>query len=363
MSTAARATLLAAAAARFPFLGRTTADDLLALVRTELGHAEILDDFQPHGAHLARAMPVETILHIISGNTPAAGLQSLIRGLLLGAHNLCKIPSDGLPEMAAFHAALPPELAARVEISPLLPEAWIARAEAIVAFGSDATVAHFRALARAGQVFIAHGHALSFGVIFDDPRAESAAGAARDASVFDQQGCLSPHVFYVAGDARGYAARLAQEMERWQERDPRGPVSLSEANAIRTLRDETAFRAAQGEPVALHASAGSTAWTVIFDAAPGFPRSPLNRCIFVRPLPANLAVELLPVRRHLSCAGIWPATIGNARTLADCGVSRICAIGQMQSPPWTWLQDGQPALAPLVRWVGFDARPSDSTDA
>ena len=359
MNTATRATHLAAAAARFPFLGRTTADDLLALVRTELGHAETLDDFQPHGAHLARAVPVERILHIISGNTPAAGLQSLIRGLLLGAHNLCKIPSDGLPEMAAFHAALPPELAARVEISPTLPDDWLARAGALIVFGSDATIAHFRALAQPGQVFVAHGHALSFGVIFDDPRAESAAGAARDASVFDQQGCLSPHVFYVAGDARGYAARLAEEMQRWQERDPRGAISLSEANAIRTLRDETAFRAAQGEPVALHASAGSTAWTVIFDETPGFPRSPLNRCVFVRPLPADLAAELHAVRPHLSCAGIWPATLANARALAACGVSRICAIGQMQSPPWTWLQDGQPALAPLVRWVGCDAWPAD----
>ena len=361
MNTATRATLLAAAAARFPFLGRTTADDLLALVRAELGHTEILDDFHPHGAHLARAVPVETILHIVSGNTPAAGLQSLIRGLLLGAHNLCKIPSDGLPEMAAFHAALPPELAARVEISRTLPETWPTRAGALIVFGSDATIAHFRTLAQPGQVFIAHGHALSFGVIFDDPHAESAVGAARDASVFDQQGCLSPHVFYVAGDARGYAARLAQEMERWQERDPRGPVSLSEANAIRTLRDGTAFRAAQDEPVALHASAGSTAWTVVFDEAPGFARSPLNRCVFVRPLPADLPAELLSVRLHLSCVGIWPATLANARALAACGVSRICAIGQMQSPPWTWLQDGQPALAPLVRWVGFDAADSPDT--
>ena len=355
MNTSTRATHLAAAAARFPFLGRTTADDLLALVRAELGHAEILDDFQPRGAHLARAVPAETILHIVSGNTPAAGLQSLIRGLLLGAHNLCKIPADGLPEMAAFRTLLPPELAAKVEISPTLPDGWLARAGALIVFGSDATVAHFGALARPGQVFVAHGHALSFGVIFDDPHAESAAGAARDASAFDQQGCLSPHVFYVAGDARGYAARLAEEMQRWQERDPRGAISLSEANAIRTLRDETAFRAAQGEPVALHASAGSTAWTVVFDETPGFPRSPLNRTVFVRPLPADLAAELRTVRPHLSCAGIWPATIAHARTLADCGVSRICAIGQMQSPPWTWQQDGQPALAPLVRWIGFDA--------
>ena len=354
MKIAERAQHLAAAAGLFPFLGPTTAEDLLALVRAELGHAAVLDDFVPHGGHLARAVAVETILHVLSGNTPAAGLQSLIRGLLLGAHNLCKTPSAGLPEIAEFRAALPPELAARVDLAGELPDGWLARAGAVIVFGHDATIAHFRALVRPEQRFIAHGHRLSFGVVFGDPACASAPLAARDASLFDQQGCLSPHVFYVAGNAREYAARLAEEMRAFQEREPRGRVSLSEANAIRTLREELAFRAAQGEPVPLWQSDGSTAWTVAFDATPGFPRSPLNRFVFVKPLPADLAAELRAVRPHLSCAGIWPATRAHAHALAPLGVSRICPLGRMQSPPWTWLQDGAPALAPLVRWVGAD---------
>ncbi len=354
MTTAERATHLSTAATRFAFLGPTSADDLLGLVRTELGHAEALDDFVPYGGQLARAVAPETILHVISANTPAAGLQSLIRGLLLGAHNLCKIPAAGLPEIAEFRAALPPELAARVEIASELPDDWLPRADAVIVFGHDATIAHFRALVRPEQRFIAHGHRLSFGVVFDDPTFLSAPLAARDASLFDQQGCLSPHVFYVAIEARGYAARLAEEMRAFQKREPRGRIALAEANAIRTCREELAFRAAQGEPVALWQSDGSTAWTVAYEETPGFPHSPLNRFVFVKPLPAHLATELREVRAHLSCAGAWPATPAHARTLATLGVSRICPLGQMQSPPWTWLQDGAQALAPLVRWVGAD---------
>ena len=354
MTTAERATHLAAAAARFPFLGATTADGLLALVRAELGHAEILDGFQAHGGQLARACAVGTILHVVSGNTPAAGLQSLIRGLLLGAHNLCKVPSAGLPEVAEFCAALPPELAARVEVAGELPDDWLARAEAVVVFGHDATIAHFRALMRPEQRFVAHGHRLSFGVVFDDPDFTSAPLAARDASLFDQQGCLSPHVFYVVKNAREYAARLAGEMRAFQALEPRGRVSLSEANSIRTRREDLAFRAAQAASVELWQSEGATAWTVAYDESPGFPRSPLNRFVFVKPLPADLAAELREVRQHLSCAGFWPATRDRARALASLGVSRLCPLGQMQAPPWTWLQDGAPALAPLVRWVGAD---------
>ena len=351
MNTRDRIAALCRAAQNFAFLGPTIADALLLLVRTELGHADALDDFVPLAGSLVKAVAPRVILHIVSGNTPAAALQSLIRGLLLGAHNLCKIPSAGLPEVAEFHATLPAELAACVEISGELPDEWLTGADALIVFGSDETIAHFRARTASWQTFIAHGHALSFGVVFDDTDGASIAGVARDASVFDQQGCLSPHVIYVRGDARDYAARLAEAMRLFHEREPRGAISLSESNTIRALRNDLAFRAANGEPIALHASTGSTAWTVVFEGAPGFPRSPLHRFLFVKPLPADLAAELREVRAHLSCAGVWPATLENARALAGTGVTRICPLGKMQQPPWSWRQDGQPTLAPLVRWI------------
>jgi hypothetical protein len=354
MDTAKRARHLGPAAERFVFLGRTTADDLLELVRLELGHKAALDDFVLRGEHLARAIAPRCILHIISSNTPAAGLQSLIRGLLLGSHNFAKLPAAGLPELAQFREALPRELAERVELSSDLPEEWLARAEAVIVFGSDETIAHFRSRTRTDQMFIAHGHRLSFGVIFDDPAFASVADASRDASLFDQQGCLSPQVFYVRGEARLYAERLATEMERREALEPRASISLSETLAIRTAREEFAFRAANGEPVQIWQSSNSTAWTVVFDSTRGFPRSPLNRFIFVKPLPDDLAPELQEVRTHLSCAGVFPATIEHARLLMALGVSRVCPIGRMQTPPWTWHQDGQPSLGALVRWTDFE---------
>jgi len=342
---------LAEAAAQFSFLGEITALDLLALVRAELGSSEVLDDFQPYGDHFAKAVGPATILHVISGNTPAAGFQSLIRGLLLGSHNLCKIPSNGLMEIQEFRRLLPEELAARVEIKRELPSEWLEQADAVIVFGNDNTIAQFRSRMRPGQIFVGHGHRLSFGVIFDDPDLSSAVGAARDASIFDQQGCLSPHVFFVAEEPLAYAAKLAAEMERAHVREPRGALSISDANAIRQERANLAFRLANDEPVAVFESVNSTAWTVAFDATPGFPRSPLNRFIFVKPFPKDFAETLTHVRPHLSCAGVWPPTLENARKLADLGVSRICPVGRMQFPPATWHQDGQQVLAPLVHWI------------
>jgi hypothetical protein len=362
LSSAERAEGLAQAAAGFaPWLGPVSAEDLLGLIRAELGHEAILDDFQTHGGHFAKAAGPDVILHVVSGNTPHAGLQSLLRGLLLGSHNLCKLPAGGLPEITAFRDALPPELAPRVELSETLPDEWIARADALIVFGSDETVAALRQRARPGQTFIAHGHRVSLGLVLDDSAGASIPAAARAASLFDQQGCLSPHGFYVRGDAenaRAYAARLADAMRDFNRTQPRAALPAGESARIGALREDWRFRAAN-DPArfGLWHSERSTAWTVLFEAAdPVFRASPLNRVVFVKPLPEDLPAALAPARAHLSAIGLWPATRENADWLAslDLGASRLCPLERMQSPPLTWRQDGAPVLAGLVRWIGFE---------
>jgi hypothetical protein len=350
-TTNARIAALAEAAARFPFLGDYSATTLTEWLTSELGDAGALDDFTPAAGRLTKAIAPKIIVHILSGNTPAAALQTLIRGLLLGARNLCKLPSSGLPEVGEFIAALPPELQTLVECSVELPEGWLDSADAVIVFGSDATISHFRKLVAPEKTFVGYGHKVSFGVVFDDPECTSADGAARDASLFDQQGCLSPHVFFVAGDARNYAAKLAAEMERFAKVERRGPLAISEHSSIRAMQESIGFRAANGEDCAVFSGED---WTVIFDSAPGFPATPLNRVIFVKPLPADLVASLAHLRPHLSACGIFPATPENARAVSELGVSRICQIGAMQSPKAAWHHDGQPSLARLVRWVDFE---------
>ncbi len=357
-NTAARARALAKAASAFPFLGKVTARGLLALVAAELGDAAVLDRFVKQGRRSVRAIAPPRILHVLSGNTPAAALQTMLRGLLLGSENLCKLPSVGIPEVVDFVSRLPRALAQRVRLSQGLPQSWLDAADAAVIFGRDETIDALRPLLRPGIPVLAHGHQLSLAMVSDDPHFRSVSGASRDVATFDQQGCLSPHTIFVKErsnfTAENYAQRLARALSQFEKNTPRGPLTISEANTIRTLREETAFRAANGEPLVLLASM-DTAWTVIVDRTDRLALSPGNRVVFVKPLTRDVSSQLAAHRTHLSTCGIWPANAGNRDLASALGFTRICAIGKMQQPPIDWHHDGQQVLAPLVRWVDFEA--------
>lgn len=356
--TASRAAALADAARLFPLLGPVEKEALLELVGLELGHPDMLDGFQPYGGGFARAIAPGCILHIVSGNTPHAALQSLLRGLLLGSRNLVKLPAAGLPEVESFVSALPAALADRVELASSLPEPWLAMAEAVVVFGSDETIAHFRARVPMETRFQAHGHRVSLGVVFEDAQMASVPGAAEDVSLYDQQGCLSPHDIYVAErgsfTARTYAECLAEAMAAFNRTSPRRPLNLAGAAEIMDLRASYSFRAASDERVAIWCSPESTDWTVIYEEDPWFATSPLNRVVFVKPLPADLGSALAPVRQWIGAIGIWPATRENADRVATLGASRICRLGRMQFPALAWHAEGLPNLGGLVSWIDFE---------
>jgi hypothetical protein len=359
MNTAHRAKAIAEAARPFrALLGPTSATDLLAWVGAELGSDQALDRWVGHGPAKTKASAPRTILHVVSGNTPHAALQSLIGGLLLGSRNLVKLPRAGLIEADEFVARLPDSLRSMVETSPDLPGAWLTSADAVIVHGSDETIAALRAKTPPGKIFLGHGHKASLGIVWQDVDFASCPGAARDASLFDQQGCLSPQVLYVrenrAGFARAYAERLASAMDRFNSAHPRGPLAVEEKAAIANLRAAYRFRAAGDLRVALWEGGGNMDWTVIYEEDAWFTASPLNRVVFVKPLPEDLAAAMGPAADHIGAVGLFPCTEELADRFAALGPSRFCPLGRMQDPPWTWHNGGLPRLASLVKWVDFE---------
>ncbi len=344
-----------------------------ALCVDELGCLEVLDGFGPSVSGQKRASGPPLITHVLAGNLPGAGLDSVIFSLLVKSTALVKTSSTE-PVLPALFARsiqdIDPDLGSCLSVvswsggNAELEAPVYGRADIVVASGSDASLSAIRKRTR--STFIGYGHKVSFSLVTRESLADAEATAhkaAYDVALYDQQGCLSPQLIYVEeGETvtpKEFAVFLATGLAHWQTELPRGPVSPEGSTTIRRVRDEAEWQALAGKDVALHASSQGTDWTVVYDADPTFVQSPLYRTIRVKPLRniAQLSGILDSWRPYLEAVGVAAgsermATL--ADTLGELGVSRICPIGTMQCPPLSWRHGGRPRVGDLVQWVGVE---------
>src|ERR1700733_13830739 len=237
-----RVAAIASAAADFSWLGDLTSENISHWIELELGQFLNSPGPRPYGNQHCFTSPLSPILHIVSGNTPHAALQSLIRGVIVGATNWIKLPRQGIPALDIFVSALPKEL--RPEMATELLPHWMEKAEVIVVFGSDQTVREFSQRVLPSQRFLAHGEKVSLGLIWGQCDAQMAEGITRDVFPFDQLGCLSPQFFYVVGDSAEFALQLSHQLERQPPRTLAPPRGREIAGGLRAFREEWKFRAA-----------------------------------------------------------------------------------------------------------------------
>lgn len=331
-------------------MGKISETNLSDWVKAELGHLDALDQFHSHGPLQSKAIPPLNILHIVSGNTPHSALQSIIRGIVLGSTNTIKLPSNGLPELLECLQGFPEQLKALIETYKKLTDDHWKQANVVVAIGSDASISAIHEQISPNQIFIPHGHKVSIGIVYND--FENAAPlAARDISLYNQQGCLSPHAIYVQGDSQQFASLLADAMAKYAEKNKPQPISISEAGSIRNLRETTRFLSANDSATQLWESPNNLDWTVIHDPTPELKLSCLNCCVYVKPLPEQLdEITLGTESQHLSTIAIHPFHQNSAQSLAHLPAHRICPLGQSQQPSLFWHHDGFAPLASLVQW-------------
>ena len=350
---------------------------LQRLLDTELGTSAVLDQFQDTLDGSLKACGPRLITHVLAGNLPGAGIDEIIFSLLVKSATLVKTASSSASLQTLFARSL-----ARHDLelgSCLALVTWpggqtkqeelaFSEAEIVMASGSDESLAAIRQRVR-GR-FIGYGHKISFSVMTHEALTEadaSANKAAYDVALFDQHGCLSPQLVYVEENGpvtpRAFAALLAKALEDWQTRLPRGQVSPAVSTELRRVRDEAEWRALAGKESVVHAGAQGTEWTVIYEADLAFSPSPLYRTVRVKPLASldHLDALLVPWRPYLEAVGTVVPTDQHRRqtllkVLGHSGMSRICPIGTMQTPPLSWRHGGRLRLAELVHWVGVERK-------
>ncbi len=346
-----RISAIAKSAESFPWLGEITPQLLCDWVTRELGVEFMTSSWAQYGDRQRQLVPCSPILHIVSGETPHAALQSLIRGILVGAENWVKLPSTDLAELRTFAESLPKELQPNLSCR-LLPD-WLDNAATVVVFGSDATIQEFASRARPWQRFVPHGHKISFALILERWTQTEVSAVIRDGFAFDQLGCLSPQFFLVKEGASYFAEQLAQQLDQ-HEPSSQHWVSLEAAAAIRVFRENWRFLTANNQARLWESQRDTLDWTVLFDPAETIPPSPLHRTFVIKPIVAQTEASVALLRKHISTIGIHPLNSETIELAVRFGAQRVCPIGQMQEPALDWHHDGFPSLGSLVRVIDLE---------
>ncbi len=233
------------------------------------------------------------VMLIIAGNVFTAWLPAVYIALMAGS-DLCLKPSVNEPVFAPLWKRsfdfLAPSWRNRVKVVSLKDD-LLKSADAVVAYGADASLAALRKRCSPATNFIGYGHKISVAVIFrealDAPDLLNRIRA--DVDPFRLEGCLSPRILYVEESADQLSDGGAQKIARALSGIHPVPGIASFTNFAELLR----LWQASGLPFSTLGYAGS-----------------------------SVRIELMDPQ------------------IRSLGFTRVCPLGEMQKPPLSWGNGG-----------------------
>lgn len=346
--------------------GGITAEALLAAIADELGSVEALDGFVVQGGRPpAWARGADAVTIVSSDTTIGVAIVPLVFALCAKCAVTVKDRTDAL--VAAFVETLGeerPELRAATDV-----RAWtggdddveaqaLGDADVVVAFGGSAALRAIRARCASDATFVPFGHRASAGYVaaaaLGGDAAPLAAGIARDALLYDGDGCLSLHVLFVERDPDGAGERfvetLAAACGAAAVEFPPGPRKPARAARVGSYAAAAALRAANGSGRVLRARDG--AWTLVVDP----PRDELppfgGGVIPIVPVDGPEDAAAYVARHRLPLQAIGVAGVDDLGALAvRLGAVRVVPLGRMQDPPLAGHHGGRPRIADFIRWI------------
>jgi len=286
---------------------------------------------------------------VAAGNVPGIGALDLVWSVLAGAPVAVKM-SHAEPVTALLLAhglsggrPAPPATALLWRGGdPARDPALLGWADRILAYGRDETL---DALGRiGGERLRGFGHRVSVAIV---PRGgmaipEVARRLAVDVALWDQEGCLSPHVALVEGSDRAasLAEALASELDRLAGALPRGRMDVPRKAAIRRALSQAESRG-MGAPGAAPTTFRARDAHVILSGDGALRPSPLGRTASVVAVPdlATAFDRLGAWRGRLQSVGVAapPSALAPFRAPAEAlDATRVCVVGRMQEPGPGW---------------------------
>ncbi|HZY96516.1 MAG TPA: acyl-CoA reductase [Candidatus Cybelea sp.] len=338
---------------------------LEAIVTDELGSLDVLDRFVDRvGRPRARALPVGRVCIISSRTTVGVAIVPAVFALCAKCEVLVKDREDHLA--AEFFTTVADELEA--PRNAIAVETWTGESEttdlgsfdAVVAFGSDATMARIARQLPTTTRFIPYGSKASGGYVSRDALQDSvgardlARRVAFDLLLYETEGCLSLHALFVerggAVSPAEFGTMLTDAISSAAVELPVGSADVRRQARVAMARDLATFAAhdtasIHSHPAASHLVVVDPSW----DEAPQF----LPRTIAIRSIddPAQATAYF---ERHgvpIEALAIAGSTAGIAAAAQAMKAARITNLGLLQAPPLGGFHGGRPRIAEFVRWI------------
>ena len=293
------------------------------------------------------------MLVVLPGNIIGPAIASAYCAAAAGANVILKSSADEralAPIVAEQFDSLGPPLAGSVDArywkggDDAIEAREFASVRKIVAFGSDEAIAQIE---RRSPVPV-KGYGTSYSVGFVAAGADvrtAATGAACDAAMFDQRGCMSPQTIYVEGDdgrATLFAHALASALGEVERTLPRARIGSDEAAAVAMAVRRLSVSALAPKTHGLDAlvlgpkRGGVPSFVVAVEAHARPAIEGFGRIAVVMPY-AN--VDALAATLGDAARDIRFETLGvGGQATAPANLTRLflrtCPLGEMQRPPF-----------------------------
>ncbi len=345
-------------------------------LNADLGNKDYLNDwtYNKYFKGYIKAEPLGLVTHVSAGNVFVGGVDSLIQGLVSKNVNIMKMSTvdpvfpvlfaksvRDFDDTGILHKAM--ALVNWKGGTDSIENVIKQECDAIVAYGGADTIRSYRRNLGLHCKLIEYGPKYSFIMVDKEELQktgikEAARAIARDAIMWEQSACSSPHTVYVEGVdlAKQMMTEIGKAMDQWEEEIPQGTVYEDEAVEITKVHEMAKVQKAFGDSDLYISKKGLS--TVIYQSTKEFQISCHNRTLFVKPVDS-----LEEVPKIVSSMGQFIQTVAIlsndtrakklATELALLGADRFVEIGKMAVRKHGTPHDGSKGLDELVRWVSL----------
>ena len=351
-------------------------DGMSIRMNSDLEHRKYLDEwvYNEHFQGYMKAQPIGVVAHVSAGNVFVGGVDSLIQGIATKNINIMKMSSVDPIFPVLFAQSLKEFDTTGILHKAMALLTWKGgdeaiekqikhKCDAIVVYGGADTIRAYRKDLGLHTKLIEYGPKYSFMLVSEDALKEkgleeSASLIARDALMWEQSACSSPHVVYVEGheNAISLMHAISKAFEQYEELIPQGTVYGDEAVEITKVREMAKINKAMKKGD--YAFSKKRLATVVYQDEKEFQTSCHNRTLFIKAVDKiedvpSLVQEMGEYIQTVAILSNDERAKSIASTMASFGADRFVEIGRMAVRKHGTPHDGTRGLSELVRWVSL----------